>query len=123
MKPNFYKILTDCIETGTAPRARSATHQSRSQNQNFDNTAGAVAQEQLVSPLEHGTEAEHRATLARAKAGGLTYVGSGDVRRNRYLAENLRFGEEAGIRTTKWVESDQESGWEISWANVKNQAP
>ena len=91
-----------------------------SQNTNTDNTAGAVAQERLVSPLEHGTEAEHRATLARAKAGGLTYVWSGDVRRNRYLAENLRFGEETGILTTKWVESDQESGWKISWANKRN---
>lgn len=82
----------------------------------------AVVQPPLVHPLEHGTEAEHRATLKRAKDGGLSYIWSGDVRRNRYLAENLRFGEEAGILTTKWVESDQESGWEISWVNVAGEA-
>lgn len=86
-------------------------------------TATAVDQQRLVSPLTHGTEAEHRATLGRAKAGGLTYVWSGDVRRNQYLAENLRFGEEAGILTTKWVESEQESGWEISWANSEIKIP
>ncbi len=77
----------------------------------------------LVSPLEHGTEAEHRATLERAKAGGLSYVWSGDVRRNAYLLENLRFGEEMGILTTRFVESDQESGWEIDWANAKAERP
>ena len=77
----------------------------------------AVDLPRLVSSLEHGTEEEHRATLARAKASGLTYVWSGELRRNRYLAENLRFGEAAGILTTKRVESDYESGWEISWAN------
>ena len=71
----------------------------------------------IVSPLEHGTEVEHRATLERAKKNGLSYVWSGDVRRNAYLRENLRFGVASGIITTKWVESDQESGWEIFWAN------
>ncbi len=76
-----------------------------------------------ISPLTYGTEEEHRATLARAKDAGVDYVWSGDVRRNPYLLENLRFGEEAGIITTKWVESDQESGWKIHWANEPNEAP
>jgi len=77
----------------------------------------AVVQPRLVSPLRHGTEAEHRATLSRAKAAGVTYVWSGDVRRNQYLAENLRFAQESGILTAEWVESAQESGWNLHWAN------
>jgi len=80
--------------------------------------APAVDLPRLVSLLEYGTEEEHRATLNRAKEGELSYVWSGDIRRNAYLRENLRFGEEAGILTTKWIESDQESGWKISWADV-----
>jgi hypothetical protein len=83
-------------------------------------TAPAVDQQRLVSPLQHGTEAEHRATLARAKAAGVKYVWSGDVRRNRYLAENIRFAEESGILTTEWLESEQESGWRIMWANDRD---
>lgn len=71
----------------------------------------------LLVDLQHGTEEEHRATLERAKAAGLSYIWSGDIRRNAYPRENLRFGGESGILSTKWVESDQESGWEISWAN------
>lgn len=65
--------------------------------------------------LEHGTEEEHRATLMRAKERGITYIWSGDVRRNPYLAENLRFGVECNILTAEWIETEQESGWCISW--------
>lgn len=68
-----------------------------------------------ITPLEYGTEEEHRATLQRAKENGVSYVWSGDVRRNRYLAENICFGEEAGILTTEYVEQSQESGWNIKW--------
>ncbi len=74
--------------------------------------------ERVVSPLRHGTEEEHRATLKRAKAAGVSYVWSGDILRNQYLAENLRFGHESGILSTEWVESDQESGWKLKWANA-----
>lgn len=83
----------------------------------IEHSAPAVGVKRLVSPLRHGTEAEHRATLRRAKAAGVTYVWSGDIRRNQYLAENLRFAQESGILTTEWVESDQESGWKLHWAN------
>lgn len=87
---------------------------------NIENTAApSVEVPRLVSPLRHGTESEHRATLARAKAAGVKYVWSGDVRRNQYLAENLRFAEESGLLTTEWVESDQESGWKLKWANAE----
>lgn len=68
-----------------------------------------------VFQFHYGNEAEHRATLNRAKSAGIKYLWSGDVRRNAYLEENLRFAEEFGIIKTKWVESSQESGWEIEW--------
>lgn len=68
-----------------------------------------------MSTLVHGTEAEHRATLERARKAGVDYVWSGDVRRNEYLAENLQFGIDNKIIQTKWVEKDQESGWRIKW--------
>ena len=74
-----------------------------------------MSKQRTISPLEHGTEEEHRATLMRAKAAGVSYIWSGDLRRNPYLAENLQFGEEAGILTTKWVECSQESGYNITW--------
>lgn len=67
--------------------------------------------------LNHGTEQEHRATLQRAKDNGITYVWSGDLRRNQYLAENLAFGEKAGILKTEFTEDyeAQESGFNIKW--------
>lgn len=80
-------------------------------------TTPPVGQQRMVSPLRHGTEEEHRATLKQAKAAGVFYVWSGDVRRNQYLAENLRFAQESGILSTEWVESAQESGWKLKWAN------
>jgi hypothetical protein len=64
--------------------------------------------------LEYGTEAEHRATLARAKDNEVDYIWSGDLR-NNYLRENLRFGIEVGILKAKYIESDQESGYQITW--------
>lgn len=68
-----------------------------------------------MSQLKYGTEEEHRATLDRARENGVTYVWSGDIRRNPYLAENLQFGVDNKIITTTFVENDQESGWEITW--------
>ena len=65
--------------------------------------------------LEHGTEEEHRATLQRARDAGITYIWSGDVRRNPYLAENLQFGIDNKIVKATWVEGDQESGWNLKW--------
>ena len=85
-------------------------------------TTPQVGQQRMVSQLRHGTEEEHRATLKRAKAAGISYVWSGDVRRNQYIAENLRFAQEAGILSTEWVESDQESGWKLKWANDPSSA-
>ena len=83
-------------------------------------TAGSL--DVLVSPLNHGTEAEHRATLSRAKAAGVTMVWSGDIRKSRYLAENLRFAVQSGILTIEFVECDQESGWKLKWANAQRSA-
>ena len=68
-----------------------------------------------MSVLERGTEAEHRATLDRARKAGVSYVWSGDVRRNPYLRENLQFGVDNKVIETQWVEKDQESGWRIKW--------
>lgn len=65
--------------------------------------------------LVHGTEAEHRATLDRARKAGVTYVWSGDVRRSPYLAENLDFAVEENIVKLSYVESEQESGWTLKW--------
>lgn len=65
--------------------------------------------------LVHGTEEEHRGTLERARKSGITYVWSGDIRRNPYLAENLRFGQEKGIIEVKETSSHQESGFNIKW--------
>jgi hypothetical protein len=67
--------------------------------------------------LKLGTKEEHLATLQRAKDGGLSYVWSGDIRRNAYLRENLAFAEDEGIIKTTFVESweAQESGWNIEW--------
>lgn len=67
-----------------------------------------------LTVLEYGTETEHRATLARAKDNEVDYIWSGDLR-NNYLRENLRFGIEAGILKAEYIESDQESGYEITW--------
>jgi hypothetical protein len=67
--------------------------------------------------LTHGTEEEHLGTLERAKKANITYIWSGDIRRNPYLAENLRFGQEKGIIEVTEVESraQQESGFRIKW--------
>jgi hypothetical protein len=67
--------------------------------------------------LEHGSREEHLATLQRAKAGGLRNVWSGDIRRNRYLSENLKFGEEEKIIDLEWYDNreDQESGYKVKW--------
>jgi hypothetical protein len=67
-----------------------------------------------MSELIYGTEREHRDTLARAK-GKVDYVWSGDIRRNRYLNENLQFGIDNGIIKTEFVGSEQESGFNITW--------
>jgi len=64
--------------------------------------------------LQYGTEEEHRATLARAKANGVDYVWSGDLR-NNYLRENLNFGVKHKIIETTHVEMEQESGYKIKW--------
>lgn len=68
-----------------------------------------------MSTLVHGTKEQHRATLRRAREAGVDYVWSGDIRRSPYLAENLQFGIDNKILTTKWVEGEQESGWMIKW--------
>jgi hypothetical protein len=80
------------------------------------------SEEYSTKNLRHGTIDEHLGTLKRAKEAGLSYVWSGDIRRNPYLAENLRFGEEFGILTTEWVESDQESGWLVFWTDKPKDA-
>ena len=64
--------------------------------------------------LIYGTEEEHRATLERAKKAGVDYVWSGQLRSD-YLRENLRFGCENKLLTAKWIEREQESGWNITW--------
>ena len=65
--------------------------------------------------LKHGTEEEHRATLQRAKANGVEYIWSGDIRRNKYLAENFNFGIQEGIFEATEAEDTQETGWWIKW--------
>lgn len=73
--------------------------------------------------LEKGTRKEHLDTLIRANKGGLSYVWSGDIRRNSYLRENLAFAEDEGIIKTTFVESweAQESGWNIEWLKNPSQ--
>jgi hypothetical protein len=62
-----------------------------------------------------GTEAEHRATLERARKNGVSYIWSGEVRRSPYLAENLDFAIQERILEATPVEEAQESGWRIKW--------
>lgn len=67
--------------------------------------------------LKQGTRKEHLDTLIRAYKGGLTYVWSGDIRRNAYLRENLDFAVDEGIIDITFIEdyTAQESGWSIKW--------
>ncbi len=65
--------------------------------------------------LIHGTEQEHRDTLKRAKANGVEYIWSGDMRRNRYLAENFDFALENKIFEATEAKDSQETGWWIKW--------
>ena len=66
--------------------------------------------------LKHGTEEEHRGTLERAKADGIDYISSFDMR-NSYLRENLVFGQNENIIELEDVThyEAQESGWNIKW--------
>lgn len=65
--------------------------------------------------LEQGTREEHIATLRRARTAGVKTVWSGDVRRNPYLRENLKFAEtERMVRLTPY-EAEQETGWRLTW--------
>jgi hypothetical protein len=84
--------------------------------------APSVEVPRLVSPAKLGTEDWHRAELERLKARGVCYIWAGAVKHSRYLAETLRFGENAGIFTMRRVELSTERGWEISWANTDSQA-
>jgi hypothetical protein len=65
--------------------------------------------------LIHGTEQEHRDTLKRAKANGVEYIWSGDMRGNRYLAENFNFALENKIFEATEAKDSQETGWWIKW--------
>jgi hypothetical protein len=67
--------------------------------------------------LEQGTRREHLDTLIRANKGNLSYVWSGDIRRNPYLRENLQFALDEEIIEATFVEyyEAQESGWKIEW--------
>jgi hypothetical protein len=65
--------------------------------------------------LIHGTEQEHRDTLKRAKANGVEYIWSGDMRRNRYLTENFAFALENKIFEVTEAKDSQETGWWIKW--------
>jgi hypothetical protein len=65
--------------------------------------------------LIHGTEQEHRDTLKRAKANGVEYIWSGDMRRNRYLTENFAFALENKIFEATEAKDSQETGWWIKW--------
>lgn len=51
MNPEQYRDLRDTISSGTAPRARDATHKSMKPKSDSNNTAGAVDQQRLVLPL------------------------------------------------------------------------
>ena len=65
--------------------------------------------------LVHGTEADHRATYARAKANspkGLT-IWTGDL--NLYLAENLNFMKENGLAKVTYQEETQASYYLVEW--------
>jgi len=66
---------------------------------------------------KYGTTEEHLATLKRAKQNNVLSVWSGDVARNPYLQENLKFGVDSKILklTTYDSQEDQESGWLIEW--------
>lgn len=64
--------------------------------------------------LQYGTEAEHRDVLERAKRDKLSYVWSGDLR-SAFLRENLNYGQFLGLLETTYVESTQESGYQILW--------
>lgn len=67
--------------------------------------------------FREGSIEEHVATLIRAKKNGLSYIWSGDIRRNPYLRENLQFAVDEGFVETEFVEyyEAQESGWKIRW--------
>jgi hypothetical protein len=69
--------------------------------------------------LEHGTREDHLGTLERAREAGIDRVWTGDIRRNAYLRENLRFGQEEGIITVEMVEDyeGQQSDFLLTWTN------
>ena len=58
---------------------------------------------------------QHMGTLERA-VGQVSYVWSGDLR-NPYLHTNICLAQDAGILTTEYTESEQESGYYVKWAD------
>lgn len=67
--------------------------------------------------LQYGTTEEHLNTAKRAKANNITYVWSGDIRHNPYLAENLEFIQYKNLATVQFKENydGQESGFILKW--------
>lgn len=59
-------------------------------------------------------ESEFRKTIERAKANGVSYIWSGDMR-GKYLRECLAFAEKNGLVKLTFTEMDQESGYLTEW--------
>ena len=59
-------------------------------------------------------------TLERAKDNGLDYVWSGDLGRNQHLRDCFNYGDKQKIFDAIPVESEQESGYKIVWADWFN---
>lgn len=68
----------------------------------------------------YGTMDEHKGTIERARAasGETLTIWSGDIRRNRYLAENLEVMKFLGVADITFDDSDdQESNFIVTWRN------
>jgi hypothetical protein len=57
--------------------------------------------------LTHGTEEEHLGTITQAKANKVDSVWTGEIRRKRYLAENLAWAEAKGLISVKFRDDER----------------
>lgn len=64
--------------------------------------------------LIHGTHEEHQGTYERVKAANITgilRIWTGDVRRSKYLMENLEFMQRQGYATVDLDEEDDQASY------------
>ena len=79
---------------------------------NLDSPSGYVA-----DFLEHGTVEEHLATIKRAITNEIINIWTGDITRNKYLQENLKFAQVNGlVKITEETDYEgQASYWLLEW--------